>query len=236
MRIFSRKSKIDFLDGQEVFRVVADGIGFYEKLFGYNFPFDKYDIIYCPEFRITAMENVGAVTFTDRWLKPKNEHTDRLKQLTAYVHLHELAHMWFGDLTTMKWWNDLWLKESFADFCAVTCMNETKSIYEVYKDPATIFLDFTHDGLGADLAPTTHPIQVGIQHTGDAVSAFDRISYSKGASWIKTMDNYLGRTIVKEGLEQYVGKYAFKTTELNNLVDCLNDALNKNSTEQFDFT
>ena len=128
MRIFARQSKIDFLDHQEVFRTITEGIGFYNNLFSYEFPFAKYDVIYVPEFRITAMENVGAVTFSDRVLKPNDQKTDSIRMLESYVHLHELAHMWFGDLTTMLWWNDLWLKESFADFCAVTCMSETPSI------------------------------------------------------------------------------------------------------------
>ena len=142
------------------------------------------------------MENVGAVTFTDRILKPLDQQTDKMKLMHAYIHLHELAHMWFGDLTTMRWWNDLWLKESFADFCSVTCMTDTPSIRERYPDPELIFLTMTAKGLFADLAPTTHPIQVPIKHTGDAASSFDAISYDKGASWIKTMDSFVGRHIL----------------------------------------
>ena len=121
-----------------------------------------------------------------------------------YVHLHELAHMWFGDLTTMRWWNDLWLKESFADFCSVTCMSETPSIKERYHEPELLLLNFTTKALMADLAPTTHPIQVPIKHTGDAASSFDAISYEKGASWIKTMDSFIGREALQEGLASYV--------------------------------
>ena len=142
------------------------------------------------------MENVGAVTFTDNILKPADERTNGSNQIHMYIHLHELAHMWFGDLTTMHWWNDLWLKESFADFCSVTCMSETQSIRDRYPDPELILLNMTSKALFADLAPTTHPIQVGIKHTGDAASAFDAISYEKGASWIKTMDTFVGRSTV----------------------------------------
>lgn len=125
MRIFVSQSKFDYLNSAEIFRTIQEGIDFYSQLFGYDFPFAKYDMIYVPEFRIGAMENVGAVTFTDRVLKPADERTNRTDLMHAYIHLHELAHMWFGDLTTMHWWNDLWLKESFADFCSVTCMSET---------------------------------------------------------------------------------------------------------------
>ena len=126
--------------------------------------------------------------------------------------------MWFGDLTTMHWWNDLWLKESFADFCSVICMSETPSIRKRYPDPELLFINFTSRALMADLAPTTHPIQVSIKHTGDAETAFDAISYEKGASWIKTMDYYLGRTVVQRGLAQYVSRFAYKNTVLNDLV------------------
>jgi len=230
MRIFARQSKIDYLDHKEVFRTITEGIGFYKNLFSYDFPFAKYDVIYVPEFRIGAMENVGAVTFTDRILKPLDQSTDKMKLMHAYIHLHELAHMWFGDLTTMRWWNDLWLKESFADFCSVTCMSDTPSIRERYPDPELLFLNMTARGLFADLAPTTHPIQVPIKHTGDAVSSFDAISYDKGASWIKTMDSYVGRRIVQQGLAKYVKKYAFTNTTLDDLVTCLNESVQTNGT------
>ena len=158
MRIFTSQSKFDFIDSAEIFRTIQEGITFYERLFGCGFPFSKYDMIYVPEFRIGAMENVGAVTFTDRVLKPADERTNQTDLIHAYVHLHELAHMWFGDLTTMQWWNDLWLKEGFADFCSVTCMSDTPSLRERYPDPEFLLLNFTTKALAADLAPTTHPI------------------------------------------------------------------------------
>jgi len=128
MRIFVRKSKKDFVDSDLVFRVLTQGMAYYGELFDCKFPFAKYDVIYCPEFRITAMENVGAITFTDRILLPANEVDDNIKMHHYQVHLHELAHMWFGDLTTMVWWNDLWLKESFADFLCGISFNE--SVYD----------------------------------------------------------------------------------------------------------
>ena len=158
MRIFCRQTKAPHNDNAEIFRVLTEGVKFYETLFGCSFPFAKYDIIYCPEYRIGAMENVGAVTVNDRFIKVKDQETYNNKFFHIYVHLHELAHMWFGDLTTMKWWNDLWLKESFADFCSATCMRETKSLYEKYPLPDHLFLMFLTRGLSRDLEPTTHPI------------------------------------------------------------------------------
>ena len=176
------------------------------------------------------MENVGAVTFTDRVLKPADERTNQTDLIHAYIHLHELAHMWFGDLTTMRWWNDLWLKESFADFCAVTCMSETPSIRARYPDPELLLLRFIARALAADLSPTTHPIQVPIKHTGDATSAFDAISYEKGASWIKTTDSFVGRNVLQKGLAAYVTKFAYKNSTLDDLVQCLKDSVQEHGT------
>lgn len=130
---------------------------FYKDLFGVPFPFEKYDHIFCPEFRISAMENVGAITFTDNFLVPKDQQTDNVKLIFTKILLHELAHMWFGDLTTMQWWNDLWLKESFADFCCAAAMVECKD-FENYSFPESLWLQYLRLGLDADLAPSTHPI------------------------------------------------------------------------------
>ena len=104
------------------------------------------------------MENVGAVTFTDRLLVPADEQTSAITRRHIEVQMHELSHMWFGDLTTMKWWNDLWLKESFADFCRVTAMTEIPSIASKYPNSETIYLQFMDGAINADLKPSTHPI------------------------------------------------------------------------------
>ena len=227
MRIFVRNSKSKFVDSKEVFNSVKLGMKFFGELFNHPFPFDKYDIIYCPEFRITAMENVGAVTFTDRVLMPKDTMTRTVASIHIAVHMHELSHMWFGDLTTMQWWNDLWLKESFADFCKVISMTEIPEIAKSYPNSEFYNLAFLSNANEADLLPSTHPIQAVIKHTGDATSAFDAISYRKGASWIKTMNNFIGRSILQEGLRDYVNSFAYKNTVLNDLVLCLNKAYNK---------
>jgi len=165
------------------------------------------------------------ITLTDRCLVDQASITEDQKLLHRRVTVHELAHMWFGDLITMKWWNDLLLKESFADFCASCCLSECDALAIAYPDHIHVPLTFTERALDADLKPTTHPIQVPIRHTGDGENAFDMISYAKGACWIKVLDNFVGRDTLKLGLQKYCHLYAGKNTELNDLVNCMNDAL-----------
>ena len=236
MRIFVRASKKNYVDSDLVFRVITRGIEFYSKMFDYPFPFAKYDVIYCPEFRISAMENVGAVTFSDSYLIPANEMNDAQKTLHYYIHLHELAHMWFGDLTTMVWWNDLWLKESFADFLSATCIHEVVHTEDPsFNDTASIWLSFLGSGLHADLKPSTHPISLEIKHTGEAVSMFDMISYRKGASWIKTMDYFIGRPALSLACQKYCKRFKYSNAKLEDFVECLDEAVKEaNSTNQID--
>ena len=210
MSIYVSQSKAPYLDVNEMFRVTLIGMEYYEKFFGVEFPFSKYDQIFVPQFRIAGMENVGAVSFNDNFLKPGEEMTDSLRFKIAYICLHELAHMWFGDLVTMKWWNDLWLKESFADFMALMCITDCKSTLtsgpngHIYQNPeimSTRFIDFA---LNSDVkASMTHPIQVDVQHTIDAVNVFDEICYEKGACFIKTLKNYIGQEALMAGSKAY---------------------------------
>lgn len=157
------------------------------------------------------MENVGCVSYTDLFLKPEAEMTDSLRFRIAYITLHELAHMWFGDLVTMKWWNDLWLKESFADFMALMCiidcndelcMGEEKK--HIYGNPEIMKAKFIDAALKLDVKRAlTHPIQVEVKHTTDAVNVFDEICYEKGACFLQTLRNYIGQQALKEGVSSY---------------------------------
>ena len=166
MAVYTSQSKAPHFDAQEMIRVTQIGIEFYESFFGVDYPFTKYDQIFLPEFRIGGMENAGCVTYNDVLIKPQSETTDALRFRLAYITLHELAHMWFGDLVTMHWWNDLWLKESFADFMALVCMTECKTQLmqepfkgHIYKNPEVMNTRFIDNALELDVKKSvTHPI------------------------------------------------------------------------------
>ncbi len=161
------------------------------------------------------MENVGCVSYNDLFIKPPQETTDSLRFRIAYITLHELAHMWFGDLVTMQWWNDLWLKESFADFMALMCLIECKDQLcdngtktHLYGNPEIMKAKFIDNALNLDVKRSlTHPIQVDVKHTIDAVNVFDEICYEKGACFISTLKNYIGTKAFKEGVSEYFQKY-----------------------------
>ena len=148
MRIFVRPSLKQFVEADEVFRVTLEGIRYFEY-FDIPFPFDKYDHIYCPEFRISAMENVGAITYTEAWLKDPKTKSKSAHTSQFYVKLHELAHMWFGDLVTMQWWNDLWMKESFADYLGASCMIESDA-FKNFSYREMLFLRFNSHAIAVD--------------------------------------------------------------------------------------
>ena len=157
-------------------------------------------------------------------------HSDVKNLLNRKVTVHEIAHMWFGNLVTMKWWNDLWLKESFADFCALSCLQHFEKNdpdYE-YSDSKLISIGFLETGLEADLKVSTHPIQVPVRHTGEGMMVFDRISYAKGACWIKTMANLIGFDTVKDAIRMYFKQYQWQNTQLEDLVSCLEHAVVSN--------
>ena len=142
------------------------------------------------------------INMTDKYFKSKAELTEF--QIFEYlkVAVHELAHMWFGDLVTMQWWNDLWLKESFADYCAGICL-ETLALKfkKVIKNPDQAFLHFLTEAINEDIQTTTHPIQVTVNDTNDAANVFDKICYRKGACFIRQVAYYIGEDVLKEGIK-----------------------------------
>ena len=227
LRLFSRKSLAQYVDSKEWFDVTQKGLAFYGVQFGRPYPFLKYDQILVPEFNEGAMENAGAVTFSERMIY-RTKETRLLHEMRANVILHEMAHMWFGDLVTMKWWNGLWLNESFATFMATWAMSEVHPIPGTGKNNSwESFIDEKGGAYFQDQLVTTHPIELPVPDTDHAFSNFDGITYGKGASVIKQLRYYLGDANFKKGIQSYFKKFAFQTTRLEDFIGSLAEASGK---------
>ncbi|CDW89925.1 aminopeptidase n [Stylonychia lemnae] len=223
MRIYARRSLIKDCDFSEMFTVTQAGMKFYHDLFGKQYPFNKYDQIFTPEHNFGAMENVGCVTYNEMYLF-RGEIPSIAKRLRfSNTNLHELAHMWFGNLVTMKWWNDLWLNESFATFMAYLCQANSPEL-SYFKTSWVTFLQYKFWGINEDILSKTHPITCEIGDTGEAENLFDGISYGKGASFLKQVYNLLGHEVVKRGLHAYFENFQWQNTELKDFVGTLNEA------------
>src|ERR1700733_13133587 len=184
-----RRSLADFLEADDILTITRQGFDYYTALFDRDYPFVKYDQVFVPEFSAGAMENVGCVTFSERVLF-RSKVTDMMYELRATVILHEMAHQWFGDLVTMKWWDDLWLNESFAEFCAALSSAEGTR----FTDAWTTFSGSRKTwGYRQDQLPSTHPVAADVPTLSEAIANFDGISYAKGAAVLKQLVAYVGR-------------------------------------------
>ena len=212
--VFARASMTEFLDSDYIFEKTRQGFEFFEKAFDYPYPFDKYDQMFVPEFNAGAMENAGAVTFTETYVF-RSKVTDAIRERRVITILHELAHMWFGDLVTMQWWNDLWLNESFAEYAshlAVAEATEWKNTWSTFASLEKAWA-FRQDQL-----PSTHPIVAEINDLQDVQVNFDGITYAKGAAVLKQLVAWVGQEKFLAGVAQYFKKHAFKNTELKDLL------------------
>ncbi len=221
MAILCRQSLAEHLEADRIFRITQDGFGVFESHFAFPYPFGKYDQVFVPEYNGGAMENVGCVTVRDEYV-----FRSRATQ-AAYVArddtlLHELSHMWFGDLVTMRWWDDLWLKESFATWAS----NFASS--ELADDPATAWAAFTNGfkswAYRQDQLPSTHPIAADMVDLEAVEQNFDGITYSKGASVLVQLVAFVGRDAFLEGLRRYFDEHAYGNTELGDLLRALESA------------
>jgi aminopeptidase N len=202
MRIFARKSIAQYVDHQEFFKITMAGMDYYKDFFGLAYPFRKYDQVYVPEFNAGAMENVGLVTYNEAYVPRSKTVPTVKKEGLAITILHELAHMWFGNLVTMKWWDDLWLNESFATFMSHISLANAKGL-EKYTMSWELMIRYKSWGMKTDQFSTTHPIAADCKHTEDADVIFDGISYGKGASFLKQMCHYITEDVLKAGMIQY---------------------------------
>lgn len=216
MAIYCRKALQEAMakDVDYLFDVTKAGFDFYNKTWGVPYPYDKYDQLFVPEYNAGAMENIGTVTIRDSYVF-ESKVTDALAERRVVTVLHELAHMWFGDLVTMKWWNDLWLNESFAEFTSTLATAEATN----WKDAWATFTSGEKSwALNQDQLPTTHPIVAPIDDLNDTYVNFDGITYAKGASVLKQLVAYVGRERFFEGIHNYLVKHAYSNATLHDLL------------------
>ncbi|MGW2544052.1 aminopeptidase N, partial [Kitasatospora sp. NPDC001574] len=215
-----RRSLAPSFDADEILGVTKLGLDFFHEQFDYPYPFGKYDQAFVPEYNIGAMENPGCVTFREEFVF-RSRVTDAAYEGRANVILHEMAHMWFGDLVTMRWWDDLWLKESFADFMGSYGLVGARTRY------SGAWVTFANQrkawAYRQDQFPTTHPITADIRDLEDAKLNFDGITYAKGASVLKQLVAYAGSEAFFEGARRYFKRHAFGNTELGDLLDILEE-------------
>ena len=213
MGIFARRSITEHVDYGNLFDCTKAGILFFEKEFDGAFPFAKYDQLFVPEYNAGAMENAGCVTITDAYVF-RGQPSEPLVERRALTILHELAHMWFGDLVTMKWWDDLWLNESFAEWASSVCQAEATE----WPDAWTTF--HSHEKTWAyqqDQQSDTHPVYADMRDLVDVTVNFDGITYAKGGSVLKQLVAYVGRDAFREGLRSYFRKHAWGNTTMGDL-------------------
>ena len=201
-------------DVDYLFDITKKGFAFYAKTWGVPYPYAKYDQIYVPEYNAGAMENIGMVTIRDQYVF-ESKVTDAYAERRVVTVLHELAHMWFGDYVTMKWWNDLWLNESFAEFTSTLATAEATE----WKDAWATFSSGEKSwALRQDQLSTTHPIVAPINDLNDTYVNFDGITYAKGASVLKQLVFYVGREKFFKGINNYLNKHAYSNATLADLL------------------
>ena len=212
--VYGRKSLWQHLDADYIFDKTREGFAYYEEKFGVPYPFAKYDQLFVPEFNAGAMENAGAVTFTETYVF-RSKVTDAVKERRVVTILHELAHMWFGDLVTMKWWNDLWLNESFAEWASTIATAEATEWTEAWTTFNAMEKTWAYR---QDQLPSTHPVVATINDLEDVQVNFDGITYAKGGSVLKQLAAWVGIDAFFAGVGQYFQKHAWGNTELVDLL------------------
>ncbi|CAM5651041.1 Aminopeptidase N OS=Streptomyces rimosus subsp. rimosus (strain ATCC / DSM 40260 / JCM 4667/ NRRL 2234) OX=1265868 GN=pepN PE=3 SV=1 [Streptomyces rimosus subsp. rimosus] len=219
--IYCRPSLAEHLDADAIFEVTRQGFDWFEEKFDYAYPFAKYDQLFVPEFNAGAMENAGAVTIRDQYVF-RSKVTDAAYETRAETILHELAHMWFGDLVTMEWWNDLWLNESFATYTSIACQAHAPG--SRWPHAWTTFANSMKTwAYRQDQLPSTHPIMAEIRDLDDVLVNFDGITYAKGASVLKQLVAYVGMNKFFRGVQAYFKAHAFKNTRLSDLLGALEE-------------
>lgn len=223
IRAYSTPDKIDQVDFALSF--AKDCLEFYDEYFGIPYPLEKCDLIALPDFASGAMENWGLITFREQCMLVDNKHTSLSnKQYVAMVVAHELAHQWFGNLVTMRWWTDLWLNEGFASWIEYMAVDKIFPGWKMWEQFVT---DEQQTALKQDSLINTHPIEAPINHPDEIRTIFDAISYSKGSSVIHMLHGYLGAQNFRDGLRYYLQKHAYKNTVTDDLWEALEEISKK---------
>ena len=218
--LYCRSSLAEYMDHERLFTQTKQGFGFYHKNFGVPYAFGKYDQLFVPEFNAGAMENAGAVTFLEDYVF-RSKVTRASYERRAETVLHEMAHMWFGDLVTMQWWDDLWLNESFATFASVLCQAEATEFTEAWTTFANVEKSWAYR---QDQLPSTHPVAADIPDLAAVEVNFDGITYAKGASVLKQLVAYVGLEEFLSGLRDYFRDHAFDNATFGDLLGALEKA------------
>ena len=218
--LLCRASLAEYMDAERLFTQTKQGFGFYHQNFGVPYAFGKYDQLFVPEFNAGAMENAGAVTFLEDYVF-RSKVTRASYERRAETVLHEMAHMWFGDLVTMRWWDDLWLNESFATFASVLCQSRATEFTEAWTTFANVEKSWAYR---QDQLPSTHPIAADIPDLAAVEVNFDGITYAKGASVLKQLVAYVGLDHFLAGLRDYFRAHEFDNATFDDLLVALEKA------------
>jgi len=212
--VYCRSSLAEYLDTDEILDITRRGFAFFEEAFDFPYPFAKYDQLFVPEFNAGAMENAGAVTFRESYVFRSKVPGATVERRTVTI-LHELAHMWFGDLVTMRWWDDLWLNESFAEFASTLATAEATRWTGAWTTFSTLEKNWAYR---QDQLPSTHPIVADMRDLADVEVNFDGITYAKGASVLRQLVAYVGQEQFLAGVRRYFRKHAWGNTTLRDLL------------------
>ena len=223
LRFYARESLAPHVDEAELFEVTCQGFEYFEDFFDFAYPFGKYDQIFVPEFNHGAMENVGAITHSER-LVFRDPPTYNQRLTRAEVILHEMAHMWFGDLVTMNWWNDLWLNESFASYMSFLALTENTRFTDAWQSFNSRMKAWAYR---QDQLITTHPVAGEVIDTDQTFLNFDGITYGKGAAVIKQLVKTIGMPAFKSGMRRYMAEHAFSNTTLDDWLESLGEGVDQ---------
>ncbi|MFT5132725.1 MAG: aminopeptidase N, partial [Gammaproteobacteria bacterium] len=223
LRLMARQSLAEYVNEEEWFEISRQGLEYFGNYYEIKYPFHKYDQLIVPDFNSGAMENVAAVTFSESFIR-RGAYTIEERERIAYVILHEMAHMWFGDLVTMDWWNGLWLNESFATYMGYLALTESTIFTQAWHSFYSRTKLWAYD---TDEQVTNHPIELPVDNTESGFANFDGITYGKGASVLKQLSYLIDPEVFRQGVSQYLKDKSYQNSELNDFMSSIASAADR---------